>query len=156
MLDPSDYSLTVPKGKALIGLSTVPEISKLFEAMSWTICVAASGFFITSDNPVALHWGPKSPHHLGFRNKTVEVMLPLSPKCMLMLTWRKKFRKVAALPAAAVKQVNKLVASHAERFVYAHLEHKHIAKLAREAFKVSRQMKIYGRVPRFGSVKIRR
>ena len=148
MLDPSDYSLTVPKGKALIGLSTVPEISKLFEAMSWTICVAASGFFITSDNPVALHWGPKSPHHLGFRNKTVEVMLPLSPKCMLMLTWRKKFRKVAALPAAAVKQVNKLVASHAERFVYAHLEHKHIAKLAREAFKVSRQMKIYGRVPR--------
>lgn len=28
MLDPSDYSLTVPKGKALIGLSSVPEISK--------------------------------------------------------------------------------------------------------------------------------
>lgn len=71
--------------------------------MSWTICAAASGFFITSDNRVALHWGPKSPHHLGFRNKTVQVMLPLSPKCMLVLTWRKKFRKVAALPAVAVK-----------------------------------------------------
>jgi hypothetical protein len=156
LLDPSKFSLTIPKGKALIGMTAVPEIAKLFEAMSWTLCIAEGGFFITSDNPVAIQRDPKSPFHLGFMNKSVEVMLPLSPKFMLMLTWRKNFRKLAALPAVAVTQVNQLVANYAERFLYSHLEHKHVAKLAREAYKVSRQMDVYSRAPKFASVKIKR
>jgi hypothetical protein len=156
LIDPSGFSLVIPKSRALMGLGAVPEIAKLFEAMSWTLCVPQGGFFITSDNPVAVQRNPQSPPHLGFLNKSVEVILPLSPKLLLMLTWRNNFRTLASLAAPAVKQINQLIANYAERFLYCHIEHKHIAKLAREAIKVYRQMDVYEKASKFASVKIKR
>jgi Protein of unknown function (DUF4238) len=160
MLDPSDYIISVPKERAILALTIVDGLSMLFFKMHWSTFEPARGFFITSDNPVLHRNDPKTWHPVlgdhGFRNKTAEVTLPLSPQRTLVLTWS-PLPPFFAVQRNAVDGLNRSAAINSDRFLYAHVEHRHIAKLSRRFRDVRPRMKISGFGPKnFSEVRLKR
>lgn len=157
LLDPADFELFVSKRETFAAFAGVPGLTTVFSAMDWSLCEPLKGFFITSDNPLTSYADPQSPPHLGFRNKTIEIYFPLAPRLLLMLTWRPDAPRRGGLPDAAVQGVNARTAYNAEQFIYSHLKHKHVRKLAKKAAELAhfKTMK-NDRVPQFAAVKIKR
>jgi hypothetical protein len=73
----------------------------------------------------------------GFLNKTAEVIFPLSPQRLLLLSWKKEARDIGAIDRDGVDRINSTLAAHSDRYLYAHIKHKGLAKLAAK-FKDSR------------------
>jgi hypothetical protein len=108
--------------------------------VKWSILRAKHGFFITSDNPVAREVDPTTRRPFygdgRFVNKTVEVIFPLSRELLLLMSWNDAPRK-EALDRKHVDLANRARAAHSDRYLYAHIHHKHLRALATE-FKDSR------------------
>ncbi len=102
--------------------------------MKWSLAAAQHGYFITSDNPLVREVDPKTRHPIygdhGFTNKTAEVTFPLSPEVLLLLSWDESVRDLGSMERDHVHQVNLVRAAHSDRFLYAHINDKRIAKLA--------------------------
>lgn len=136
LVDPSKYILQVPKERTFVALTLADKLAPMFFDMNWSLMAPKNGFFITSDNPVVRCVDPKTVHPFygdhGFLNKTVEITFPLSPKLLLLLTWRRIGAAQVVVEREAVDGWNKVRATHSERHLYAHIEHKNIGKLAQK------------------------
>jgi hypothetical protein len=136
LIDPSQFEIAVSRESTLRCLGVMDKLAPMFFDMGWTLVHPAHGYFITSDNAVTKAVNPKtvSPFYGdgGFVNKTVEVTFPLSPKLMLLMTWAERPRPHLAARREAAEGWNRARASHAERFLYAHIHDKRIIHLAAE------------------------
>ncbi|HZL31587.1 MAG TPA: DUF4238 domain-containing protein [Pseudolabrys sp.] len=161
LLDPSQFEIQVSRESTLRCLGVMDELTPIFFRMGWTVVYAAHGYFITCDNALTKAVNPKSVSPFygdgGFMNKTVEVTFPLSPKVMLLMTWAEKPRSQLDAPREAADGWNRTRASHAERFLYAHLDDKRIAQLAAEQAHSRPGMTMQGFGPKkFAKTTIRR
>jgi hypothetical protein len=159
MLDPSRMQLEIPKEYTFQALTIADELAPMLFGMHWAIMLPEYGYFITSDNPL-VRWVPPNTRHPiygdhGFRNKLVEVTFPLSPKMMLLMTWKDTGREIAALPRQGVIGANEMRAANSDRYLYAHLSDKRLERLA-ERFKDSRPgMTTQGFGPKkFGPIRV--
>jgi len=105
LLDASDNVIEVPKERTLRALEAANELAPILFQMQWSLVFAAHGFFISTDNPLVRQVDHKSCHPMygdhGFLNKTAEVLYPLSPKRLLLMTWNQSVRKIGFLSEAA-------------------------------------------------------
>jgi hypothetical protein len=161
MLDPSGYALEIPKEKTFGALNATDKLAPIFYKMRWSLLVAEHGYFITSDNPLVRIVEPRAHHRMygdhGFLNKTAEVSFPLSPKLLLILSWDETALERGVLGRKHVTALNQVRAAYCDRYLYAHVRDKRLAKLAAE-FKGSRPgMKTLGFGPKkFAAVTIAR
>lgn len=136
MLDPSDWIIEIPKERTIASLKFIDKLTDIFFSMHWSLVAPEKGFFITSDNPLIRRVEPRTRHPIhgdhGFRNRTAQVTFALSPKLVLILTWQKHLPRRWVVSRETVNELNHDLAAHAERFLYAHLDHKHIAKLSKK------------------------
>lgn len=134
LIDPSAYIQQVSKEKTLDAIGLADKLAPMFYNMDWTLLIPSHGFFITSDNPLLrqIHYSAYHPIYGdgGFANKTARVTFPLSPKLMLLLTWKKNSSQIINVNRNFVDQINAARSSHSERYLYAHIKHKNILKLA--------------------------
>jgi hypothetical protein len=161
LANPSNYTIEVSKESTFLAMAASDKLSEIIDKMKWTLIVAQSGYFITSDNPVVRQVHQKTWHPIygdhGFLNKTAEVTFPLSPNFLLLLSWNESARDIGALHRDHVGELNAARASHSDRFLFAHVEDKRIARLA-EKYKDSRPaMTTQGFGPeRFAPIKVAR
>jgi hypothetical protein len=141
MIDPSNFTLEIPKEYTFAALGIADELAPLFLKMKWSLIIPISGFFITSDNPLVRRVQARTYHPIygdhGFRNKTAEVSFPLSPQMMLLMSWSETMREIGALDRRYVEEANEVRAAHSDRFLYAHISDKRLQRLAAR-FKDSR------------------
>lgn len=135
MLNPSGYAMEVSKESTFTALSASDKLTPILDKMKWCLVAAEHGYFITSDNPLVREVDPKTRHPIsgdhGFMNKTAEVTFPLSPKLLLLLVWDESARDLGAFERKHVHQVNVVRAAHSDRYLYAHINDKRVAELAR-------------------------
>jgi len=135
MIDPGGYILEIPKELTLNCLEVSDELTPLFFKMNWSLVRPRHSFFITSDNPVVRMVNPYTRHpafgDLGFYNKTAVVMFPLSPQMLLRLSWERVPARFV-IEREHVTHLNRKLAAHSERYLYAHLLDKRLKKLAAE------------------------
>jgi hypothetical protein len=137
------------------------DLMERFFDMKWIVGEAKNGFFITSDNPLFRNVDPKSVSPMfgdgGFRNKTAEITFPLSPKRLLILNWQHDARHILQIPRDFVDAENVARAATSDRFLYSHLKHKGLMRLAHK-YKNSRpEMKVSGMgIDKFADVKVGR
>lgn len=62
-------------------------------------------------------------------NRTVEVTFPLTPQMLLMMAWQ-TMQETAELERDNVWSTNRMRASHADRYIYAHIGSKELRQLA--------------------------
>ncbi len=136
MLDPSGYRMEISKESTFMALSASDELTQILNRMKWSVLIAQHGYFITSDNPLVREADPKTRHPIGgdggFLNKTVEVTFPLSPKVLLLLSWDEAVRDLGSLERDHVHQINVVRAAHSDRYLFAHIKDKRIARLANQ------------------------
>jgi len=141
LIDPTGYVMQVRKETTLRVLGAVDELSPLLLNMTWSVVDALQGFFITTDNPLVREVNPKTRHPIlgdhGFNNKTAEVFFPLSPRRLLLMTWREDMRPHGGLERDQVDRVNIGMAAQSDQYLYAHVRDKRLERLASE-FKNSR------------------
>jgi hypothetical protein len=140
-LDPTDYVIEVSGQQTLTVLKIADKLAPIFFDMKWSIVRSLGGFFITTDNPLVREVDPKTRHPVlgdrGFLNKTSEIIYPLSPTCMLLMSWDQAAPSVGVFPPDHVNNVNRGLAAHSDRYLYAHLRDDKISQLAAQ-FKDSR------------------
>lgn len=133
LMDMSHSNLHLPKAYVLRILEQAPKIAEVFLNMKWSLLRAEDHFFVTCDNPIFRSVDPKTCHPLlgdhGLVNKTAEITFPLSPKRILLMHWEWQANREYVLPREWVRNENGKRAANADRQVYAHLEHKKIARL---------------------------
>ena len=76
-------------------------------------------------------------HRSKLCQSIVQVTFPLSPRAMLIMTWRDPGRPTVTLPREPVDALNRLRAFHASKFLYGPIDDKRIRRLASK-FKGSR------------------
>jgi len=134
MLDPSGYRLEIPQTMTLHSLGIADKLAPIFFEMHWALIEPEHGFFVTSDNPVVRLVDPSTRHPMygdhGFLNKTSEVTFPLTPKLMLLMSWSEAPVRRAMVPKRYVRGMNEARAAHSERYLYAHLHHRDLERLA--------------------------
>ena len=122
---------STPEVQALIR-SPMPRdsIVQHVENMPWRIVRAPAGEnFLTSDNPAHYFDG------LGIGRPESESVFPLSSQAAIMACWhgaKSSWTEVHG-KAALVREINRRVASGAERFVFSHANEPWIAKIADKA-----------------------
>jgi hypothetical protein len=141
MIDPTNYIIEVPRERILHVIGVSDRLSPILFQMKWSLAFPGHGFFITTDNPLVREVDPKNRHPIygdhGFLNKTAEVLFPLSPQLLLLLSWDKTARDIGGLERGPVDNVNRVLAAHSNRYLYSHIRHKWLQRLAKE-FKNSR------------------
>lgn len=134
LLDPSDYVLQISKEHTLGALDVAAKLAPILLDMKWSLVEPLYGFFITSDNPLVRGIDPKTRHPIfgsgGFLNRTAEVIFPLSPSRLLLMSWNETARDVGGFERKHVDGCNQAIAKHSERYLYAHIRHKRLAKTA--------------------------
>jgi Protein of unknown function (DUF4238) len=117
-----------------MALAASDRLTPILHNMKWLFAVPEHGYFITSDNPLVRRVEAKTHHPIygdhGFLNRTAEVSFPLSPKLLLVLTWDKNAADFGVLPHEHVGTVNAIRAAHSDRFLFAHVRDKRVARLA--------------------------
>lgn len=140
-LDPSGYIIQVSKERTLHALSAADKLAPILFNMKWSVVRPLGGFFITTDNPLVREVNPETRHPIygdrGFLNKTAEVIYPLSPGCLLLMSWEQAAADIGAFASDHVHQVNRRLAARSDRYLYAHMRDGHLEQLAAE-FKQSR------------------
>jgi hypothetical protein len=135
MLSPSgNYMMEVAQESTFVALTASDNLTPILRDMKWTLIEAQQGYFITSDNPVVRWVDPKTRHPIygdrGFMNKTAEVTFPLSPKKLLLMSWRDSVPDHAAFPRDHVDCANATRAGHSERYLHSHIHDKRVKALA--------------------------
>jgi hypothetical protein len=161
MLNPSGYTMEVSKESTFMALSASDKLTPIFDKMKWSLVYARHGYFISSDNPLVREVDPKTRHAIygdhGFVNTTAEVTFPLSPKVLLLMSWDESARDLGEFGRDRVHQLNVVRAAHSDRFLFAHINDKRIARLA-EIYRDSRpEMTTHGFGPeKFAPIKVAR
>lgn len=160
MLDPSRFIMEVAKAPTLLGFSVVDELAPRLFKMNWMLVHPERSFFITSDNPVLRRVPKDSVHPIlgdgGWRNKKVEIFVPLSPRLALLLTPQPLMRTRGVIPPHTVEEANSAIASDAARFVYAHLQHKHLQRLVRRFKDTKHAWRMHGGPKKMAEVRVKR
>jgi hypothetical protein len=140
-LDPTDYIIQVSKERTLHVLRAADKLAPILFDMKWSIARPLGGFFITTDNPLIREVDPKTRHPFygdhGFLNKTAEVLYPLSPGCLLLMSWDRAAVDVGVFEPAHMHLVNRSLAARSDRYLYGHVRDDQVKQLAVE-FKDSR------------------
>lgn len=131
MLDPSGYEMLMPKHRTLDIFENAKLITPLIHDMTWTIAEPANGFVITSDQPVCrvVLTGSVRRQEFGFKDKDVEVSFPLSPKRLLLMSWKKELPNIFIAGRDFINHRNALRAQHAEDEIYSHIKHRQTERL---------------------------
>jgi hypothetical protein len=128
------YRMEVSKESTFGALSTSDDLTPILDKMKWTLVEAKHGYFITSDNPLVRQIDPATHHHIygdhGFMNKTAKITFPLSPKVLLLMSWNKSAPDFDTVGREVVDEVNVVRATHSDRYLFAHIKDKRLAKLA--------------------------
>jgi hypothetical protein len=136
MIDPTNYIIEVPRERTLHILGASEKLSHILFGMKWSLAFPMHGFFITTDNPLVREVAQQSRHPIygdhGFLNKTAEVLFPLSPQLLLLLSWQKDALKIGGFDRAAVDRANRVLAAHSDRYLYSHIKHRWLQRLAEE------------------------
>ncbi len=134
MLNPEGFRVEVAKESTLTPLNATDKITQILYKMKWSFFEPAHAHLITSDNPLVLCADPKSYHPSlgdgGFLNKTAVVMFPLSPRLLLFMSWEKYGPDLVPIERDIVHDINNVIASHSDRFLFAHIKDKRIVRLA--------------------------
>lgn len=135
-IDPSSYAIEISRERTLEVLKISDKLTPILFQMKWSVVQPFHGFFITTDNPLVREVDPKTRHPVygdhGFLNKTAEIIFPLSPQRLLLLSWEKEARSVGVFERDHVEHVNRCLAAHSDRYLYAHIRHKRLQQLAAE------------------------
>jgi len=141
LLDPSKYVMQIGKERTLAILGAADKLAPILFDMNWSIVEPLHGFFITTDNPLVREVDPNTRHPIygdhGFLNKTAEVLFPLSPQRLLLMSWGDGALDRGIFERDHVDIVNRRLAARSDRYVFAHIYHKRLKDLASE-FKDSR------------------
>lgn len=134
ILDTDSYHLDVSRYAGISVLNSIETIAEHLLNMRWVVGRSKGQHLITSDCPVSRVTDPNTHSPLrgdgGFRNKTVRINLPLSSKHMLEMNWGGEEREgVVDIPRQMAREMNRLRAVKAERFVFAHRRDDGIEKL---------------------------
>jgi hypothetical protein len=123
--NPDKYKIDVDRSAGLRALGVSERMAGIFYGMGWSLLMPKdkSDFFITSDHPVA-RIVPEMPNSFfgdgGFMNPNVQVTFPLSPDCLLIMTWgRDALSGVIPIRRMTVHSQNKQRAFFAEAQIYA-------------------------------------
>jgi len=122
MLDPSRFILSIPREATLLALGTHDQLVPVIHEMTWTLLDCPKNrSLITSDNPVVM-WLPPQHHDpgrgAGFLHPKIEVTIPLSPNVCWFGHWRKPARNALQVSTEQTKELNRLRAIFAERYLY--------------------------------------
>ncbi len=141
LLDPSNFIFEVSKESTIKALAVADKLAPIFFNMEWAVVKPRHGFFITSDNPLVREVDPKTRHPIygdhGFLNKTAQVIFPLSPQRLLLISWKKSEPGIKIVERKFVDAITRSLAANSDRYLFSHIEHKAIKALATE-FKNSR------------------
>ncbi|MGB7240915.1 MAG: DUF4238 domain-containing protein, partial [Sulfitobacter sp.] len=129
-----NYQINVSKEAGLPVLGSIETIADHLLNMNWVVGRSDEQHLVTSDSPVTRTTDPSTRSPLrgdgGFRNKTVRVQFPLTPNHMIEMGWEGDEReRVVAIPKQMAREMNRMRAIHAERFVYAKISDHGVKKL---------------------------
>lgn len=133
-LNPKSYQISLQRDFTLSALGAHDIVVPILFQMSWTILHAPkSSFFITSDTPVikiiTKNYQPKDE---GLYDKNIQILLTLSPEYCWLGHWDSNLGKQCFIKPSDVRAINRLYATHAERFLYAHKKNEGIELLAKK------------------------
>lgn len=152
LLNPSNFVMEVSGQHMLpIVLGAIDKLTPILFAMKWSIVRPVGGFYITSDNPMVrvVDVDPKTRHQDGgFLNKTARVIYPLSPDRLLFMSWNHHAPEVDFYAPQGVTDVNRALAAHADRYLYAHIKDDKLSQLAAEFRDTRLAMTTQGSVPK--------
>jgi hypothetical protein len=118
MINPIDYVLNVSRELTFKGLGAADNVAPILYKMKWSIASPLQGFFITCDNPLVRYVDPRTCHPIygdhGFLNKTAEVIFPLSPKLLLLMSWNQNALELGTLKRNHVDVINRTLAAHSD------------------------------------------
>lgn len=122
--DPNNFSISILQSTGLLVLSGIESVADTFIKMNWVVGCSEDQHLITSDSPVTKISDPATYHPIlgdgGFANNTVRVNFPLTPTRIIEMSWKGEERgRVAKVPKTMAREINRLRAMQAERFVYA-------------------------------------
>ena len=151
-IDPSNYIMNIHKDRTLPALNVSDKLAPMFFDMIWTVSSLDAGFLFTSDNPILKQYAKGSFHPAygdgGFLNKTARISFPLSPKKLLTLSWLKSAPSRSCITRQYAENLNEARAAQSERFIYAHIHHKTILKLAAKYAATKRTVQMQGLRPK--------
>ena len=132
--DPNNYKIHVLREIGLQALNSVDACANVFLNMTWVVGLSRDQHLITSDSPVTRAYDPKTHHPIygyhGFANKSLRVNFPLSPYFALELVWEGDEReRIVDIPVELVREMNRLRAAQADRYVYSSQRDSGIQKL---------------------------
>lgn len=160
-LDPSKYTMQISQQSTLQVLETADKLAPILFEMTWSVIEPQKHFFITTDNPLVREVDPKTRHPIygdrGFMNKTAEVIFPLSPQRLLLMSWNSEAPEAGIIQCDNVKRINRGLAAHSDRYLYSHVRTDGLARLA-EKYKNSKpNMTTQGFGPEnFAKIEVRR
>ncbi|WP_299371827.1 DUF4238 domain-containing protein [uncultured Tateyamaria sp.] len=137
ILDTDSYYLDVPRHACLEVFGSIETVAEHLLNMRWVVGKSREQHLVTSDCPVSRITDPATHSPFrgdgGFKNKTVRIGLPLSSEHMLEMTWGGEERhRVVDIPKEMAREMNRLRAVKAERFVFAGCRDHGIEKLCRK------------------------
>ena len=116
MSDKSGYTIQVSQKRGLSVMGASDRIQGVIFDLNWSILQTASSddYFITGDMPVCRYTAGQIG---GFFHPEVEVTLPLSPSCALLMS-REPLSSPLYMPSELVWRFNEMRVHHAHRGVY--------------------------------------
>jgi hypothetical protein len=161
MINPTDYVFEIPKEHTFEVLRVANELAPILYNMKWSLVFPVHGFFITCDNPIVRNVDPRTRHPVygdhGFFNKTAEVIFPLSPKFLLLMSWNENAPELGAFKRNHANLINRSLAANSYRYLYAHVRHKRLIQLAAEFRDIRPEMTTKGFGPdKFAEIKVPR
>jgi hypothetical protein len=161
MINPADYIFEIPQEHTFEGLHAADHLAPILHQMKWSLASSVQEFFITCDNPVVRHVDPKTRHPFygdhGFFNKTAEVIFPLSPKLLLLMSWNENVPELGTFKRGRADLINRSLAAHSDRYLYAHVHQERLIQLAAEFRDMWPEMTTKGFGPdKFGEIKVLR
>lgn len=124
ILNPERYEIDVPRHAGLSVLGAIETISEHIFNMRWVVGESKEQHLVLSDNPVTRISDPAthSPFRSdgGFRNPTVRVQMPLTPRYMLEMGWADvEDTRIINIPRKLAREMNRLRTLSAQRYVFA-------------------------------------
>jgi Protein of unknown function (DUF4238) len=161
LLDPSGYTVEIPKKLTLPVLVGIEKLAPRLFGMTWSIVTPVHGFFITSDNPLIIGVDPNTDYPVDgdgdFLKKTAQVIFPLSPQSLLLMSCAKSAPEAGIFERDQMVRINRALAAHSERYLYAHIRHKRLQALATEFKNLHPGITTQGFGPdKFAETKVRR
>jgi hypothetical protein len=117
------FEIGIVEAASLMSLEAAPMVAEILYDMEWMIVRCPPGsLLVTSDNPV-IYSSPRNTHHPlmgdgGLMNKSVQVRLPLTKRCMLIAGWQ-KVPPLIQVGASEILSFNLDTIAHAFRYAYA-------------------------------------